>query len=293
MGFKEVFHFSIGEKINSLFRSKKQREEILEDLEELLISADISVDLVARLIQNLKRNSAGETQQISLKVSLQNELEKLFAAADFSSSPNAEKEIFLLVGVNGSGKTTTAAKLAWHYRQMGRNVLLAAADTFRAAGSSQLVFWGERLGISVVDGLRGSDPGSVVFNAMQLLFHREYNLLIVDTAGRVQSKVHLLKELEKLIKIIRKFSVHQPCEILLVIDASTGQNAFVQAEKYAEFTGLTGMILTKIDGTAKGGSVISIVDRMKLPIRYLGVGERDIDLIDFDSTKFVESLLGE
>jgi fused signal recognition particle receptor len=203
------------------------------------------------------------------------------------------KNVLLLVGVNGSGKTTTAAKLARYFQGRGQRVLLAAADTFRAAGSTQLTLWGEKLGIPVIGGDRGADPGSVVYNAMQSWQGRDFDLLVIDTAGRMQSKENLMRELEKITKIIRKFAPTQPAETWLVLDASTGQNALVQAEKFQEFSGINGLVLAKLDGTAKGGAVVSIGAQMKLPVLFVGHGETADDLWEFDASEFVDSLLGQ
>jgi fused signal recognition particle receptor len=201
------------------------------------------------------------------------------------------KNVILLVGVNGSGKTTSAAKLARYFQLQGQNVLMAAADTFRAAGATQLALWGQKLGLPVISGERGADPGSVVFNSLQSWQSRNFDLLIIDTAGRMQSKENLMRELQKIIKIIKKFSPTQPAETWLVLDASTGQNALIQAEKFKEFSEINGLILAKLDGTAKGGAIISIAERLQLPVRYAGTGESADDLWEFSEIDFVESLL--
>jgi len=199
--------------------------------------------------------------------------------------------VFLLVGVNGSGKTTTAAKLAFRIKRSGEKVLLCASDTFRAAGSSQLKLWGEKLGIPVIGGEQGSDPGSVVFNGMDSLMNRDYSSLIIDTAGRVQTKENLMRELEKITRIIKKFIPSGPSETLLVVDATMGQNTIDQARKFSEFSGLTGIILSKLDGTAKGGAVLRIIQEMGTPVLYVGTGEKETDLADFSTDEFVKSFV--
>jgi fused signal recognition particle receptor len=197
------------------------------------------------------------------------------------------------VGINGSGKTTTAAKLAYYYRQQGKNVLMSAADTFRAAGSSQLSLWGERLGIPVIGGERGADPGSVVYNSINSLMTKNYDVLIIDTAGRVQTRENLMKELEKLTKIVKKFVPSGPTDTLLVIDATMGQNTLDQAKKFKTFSGITGMILAKVDGTAKGGTVINIINEMRIPVKFVGTGETEKDLAPFSVDEFIDSLLSD
>ena len=201
------------------------------------------------------------------------------------------KKVFLFVGVNGSGKTTTAAKLAYKMKKAGEKVLLCASDTFRAAGSSQLMMWGEKLGIPVVGGDHGTDPGSVVFNGMNSLMNKDYTAVIIDTAGRVQTKENLMRELEKITKIIKKFIPSGPSETLLVIDATMGQNTFDQAIKFGEFSGLTGIVLTKLDGTAKGGAVLRIIEETGIPVLFVGTGEKESDLEEFSTDEFVRSFV--
>jgi len=293
MGLKELFRLPFKKKLAEIFSGGgRSHDERITELEELLILSDLSVDLSQRIVAGVRRTCRSGFRQEDYLHSLRNELMRLFT--DLPRQPLAvagAKEVILLVGVNGSGKTTVAAKLAYAFQSQGRRVLLAAADTFRAAGSTQLSLWGEKLGIPVVGGDLGADPGSVVFNSLQSFLGRDYDRLIVDTAGRMQSKEHLLLELEKLVKIIKKFLSQQPAEVLLTLDAATGQNALVQAEKFRQFSGLTGIILTKLDGTARGGTVLNIVDQLKLPVRYLGSGESERDLVEFSAADFVAALV--
>ncbi len=204
---------------------------------------------------------------------------------------NNGKKIIFLVGVNGSGKTTTAAKLAKMFSEKGKKVLLSASDTFRAAGSSQLSKWGDKLNIPVIAGEMGTDPGSVIFNSVDSFVNRNYDILIVDTAGRVQTKDNLMRELEKLTRIVKKFVPAGPDETLLVIDATMGHNTLDQAKKFREFSGITGIVLSKVDGTAKGGSILSIVDEMRIPVKYIGTGESESDINRFSVKDFIDSLL--
>jgi len=196
-----------------------------------------------------------------------------------------------MVGVNGGGKTTSLAKLAHRYQLEGKNILMVAADTFRAAAQEQLAIWGKRLNIQVLKGQYGADPASVVYDAIQSFKAKGYDYLMVDTAGRIHTNVNLMNELEKIRRVISREIEGAPQEILLVLDASIGQNALIQAKQFLKFSGLTGIFLSKLDGTAKGGSVISIVDELKLPIKFVGVGEREKDILDFSPQEFVNALL--
>jgi fused signal recognition particle receptor len=293
MALKDLFGMKLQAPWASLFASARNKEEIVGELEEILLLADIALPIVERIIAGIAKkmkNNAGREETLDL---LRRELLAVFAGQRQSSLAAGEKNVILLVGVNGSGKTTSAAKLAHYFRDRGQRVLLAAADTFRAAGSTQLTLWGEKLGIPVVSGERGADPGSVIFNGMQSWASGDLDLLIIDTAGRMQSKENLMRELEKIIKIIKKFAPAQPAETWLVLDASTGQNALVQAEKFREFSGINGLLLAKLDGTAKGGAVISIAAQMKLPVFFVGHGETEGDLWEFSASEFVDSLLGQ
>ena len=293
MALKDLFKSAFQTKLAALFAAGKDREATLGELEELLILADISLPAVEEIIAQLGKKTKNTSSKEDFDELLRRELLALFAGTQRSPLAGGGKNIILLVGVNGSGKTTSAAKLAHHYQKRGRRVLLAAADTFRAAGSTQLSLWGQKLDIPVVSGERGADPGSVVFNSLQSWQNKNFDLLIIDTAGRMQSKDNLMKELEKIVKIIKKFAADQPAETWLVLDASTGQNALVQAEKFRQFSGINGMVLAKLDGSAKGGTIIGIAAQLKLPVFFTGTGETEDDLWEFSEKEFVASLLGQ
>jgi fused signal recognition particle receptor len=291
MALKDLFHGKIQDKLAALFASAKNKEEILGEIEETLVLADIALPVVDRVMAVIARQArSGDAKEQYLEL-LRRELLAVFSGPQRRPLAGGGKNVILLVGVNGSGKTTTAAKLARYFQGRGQRILLAAADTFRAAGSTQLSLWGEKLGIPVVGGMRGADPGSVIFNSLQSWQSKDFDLLVIDTAGRMQSKDNLMRELEKITKVIKKFSAEQPAETWLVLDASTGQNALVQAEKFREFSAINGMVLAKLDGTAKGGAVISIAAQMKLPVLFAGSGETENDLWEFSADEFVGSLL--
>ena len=310
MKLKNLFRFTAKENIEIVFSTKKEREELFEDLEEQLILSDIPVTIVEKIINKGKRSLSTPFSKNEFLAVMRSEItdviETVYEEADTGDSLlplsnlklkisaekiREKKKVFLFVGVNGSGKTTTAAKLAYRMKRTGEKVLLCASDTFRAAGSSQLVLWGEKLGIPVIGGEHGADPGSVVFNGMNSLMNKDYNTVIIDTAGRVQTKENLMRELEKITKIIKKFVPEGPAETLLVIDATMGQNTIDQAVKFSEFSGLTGMILTKLDGTAKGGAVLRIIQEMGIPILFVGTGEKETDLEEFSAEEFVRSFV--
>ena len=296
-----MFNISLKKKITRIFGSRKTREEIFDELEELLILSDISAERAGQILSRVRKKARMGFEKEDFFSVLKEELLAIFSTVkgdeNSGSWPAAhlpdDKNVILMVGVNGSGKTTTAAKLAVYFRKRGKKVLLSAADTFRAAGGSQLSLWGERLNIPVVSGDRGADPGSVVYNSLNSLKTRDYDLLIVDTAGRVQTKEHLMKELEKITKIVKGFFPSQPAEIFLVVDATMGQNTLDQARKFREFSGISGIILAKADGSAKGGTVINIMDEMKIPVKFLGTGEKETDLLEFSEEAFIDSLLEE
>jgi fused signal recognition particle receptor len=292
VGLKDLFSFSLGDKLGRLFAAGGDRRQTLDELEEILIGADVPLTLAARLRAALEKRGRGGDGRAEFLVQLRAELLDLLAPAQETPLNLPEKAVWLLVGVNGSGKTTSAAKLAAHFSGRGRRVMLAAADTFRAAGSTQLALWGERLGVPVVGGERGADPGSVVFNALNSFAGREQDLLLIDTAGRMQSRDGLMKELEKIVRIVRRFDPSWPNETLLVLDAANGQNALVQAEKFRDFSGVSGLVLAKMDGTARGGTIVGISDSLKVPVRWVGCGEGPGDLAGFSIPDFVDALLG-
>lgn len=275
--------------IGQLFSRGQSQEEILDELFELLILADVGVATSQKIINDLKEKSR-KFHQSDLKILLKQELIEILAAR-----PAAVKETFpavwLLVGVNGGGKTTSAAKLAYKYQSQGRRVMLAAADTFRAAAQEQLALWGKKLNLPVIQGQPGADPASVVYDALQSFRAKNYDLLIIDTAGRLHTYANLMVELEKIKKVISREIPGAPQEILLVLDSTIGQNAIVQAREFNRFSGLTGVFLTKLDGTARGGSVLAVVEELQLPIKFVGLGETEKDIMEFEPEAFVEALL--
>ncbi len=275
--------------IEQLFSRGQSQEEILDELFELLILADVGVATSQKIINDLKEK-ARKSNQADLKLLLKQELIEILAAR-----PAAVKETFpavwLLVGVNGGGKTTSAAKLAYKYQSQGRKVMLAAADTFRAAAQEQLALWGKKLNLSVIQGQPGADPASVVYDALQSFKAKNYDLLIIDTAGRLHTYANLMVELEKIKRVISREIPGAPQEILLVLDSTIGQNAIVQAREFNRFSGLTGVFLTKLDGTARGGSVLAVVEELQLPIKFVGLGETEKDIMEFEPEAFVEALL--
>ncbi len=268
-------------------------EETWEDLEALLIQADVGVpttlEIVEALRARVKRDGLYKADQ--LLQALKDELRAILNInPTFELEQPRQLTVVMIVGVNGSGKTTSIGKLAHHYQNKGKKVILAAADTFRAAAIDQLVIWGERANVPVIAGQPGGDPGATAYDGIRAARARGYNLLIVDTAGRLHTKYNLMKELEKVYGVCRK-SVHAaPHEVLLVLDAPTGQNALTQAQKFKESVRVTGVVLTKLDSTAKGGMVFAIYRELGLPVRFIGTGEKIEDLAPFDAAAFVEGL---
>jgi len=226
-----------------------------------------------------------------IKDLLEKEILEILSELPHSPNLNHPPCVILMVGVNGGGKTTSLAKLAYRYNQKGNTILMVAADTFRAAAQEQLSIWGKMLNVPVIKGQYGADPASVVYDAIQSFKSRQIDFLMIDTAGRIHTNINLMNELEKIKRVISKEIREAPHEVLLVLDASIGQNALIQAKEFLKFSGLTGVFLTKLDGTAKGGSVLSIVDELKLPIKFLGIGEQAQDLLDFSPKKFADALL--
>uniref|UniRef100_UPI0003B51F26 signal recognition particle-docking protein FtsY n=1 Tax=Psychromonas hadalis TaxID=211669 RepID=UPI0003B51F26 len=288
---------SIGSGLFSLFKGKKIDDDLFEELEEQLIIADIGVETTLRIIDNLtehanrKQLKDAEALYGLLKEDLYHILEEVEKplVIDESKSPY----VILMVGVNGVGKTTTIGKLAKQYQNQGKSVMLAAGDTFRAAAVEQLQVWGERNNVPVIAQKTGSDSASVLFDAMDAAKARGADVLIADTAGRLQNKEHLMDELTKVVRIMRKKDATAPHEIMLTIDAGTGQNAISQVNLFNKAVGLTGITLTKLDGTAKGGIIFSIADKFKLPIRYIGTGEGIDDLREFNAKEFIDALFSK
>ena len=279
-------------KVASLFDRTRVGDEVWDDLEELLIAADVGVATTQKLIERVKQRvrtdklSEGTQVRAALKEEMVNLL-KVDAGA--SSIPrSAGVQIILVVGVNGSGKTTSIAKLAHGFKNDGKKVILAAADTFRAAAIDQLKRWGERIGVEVVAHQPGGDPGAVVYDALQAAQNRQAQLVIIDTAGRLHTKFNLMEELKKIKRVAGKCDM--PQEVLLVIDATTGQNGLAQARHFTEAVAVNEILLAKLDGTAKGGIVLAICDELKIPINYIGTGEQLDDIAAFDANIFVEAI---
>ena len=283
--------------IGSLFQENEVSDELWEELEEALIVADVGMDATVELVESTR----DRVQQEGVKRSrdayliLKQEMVKLLQADEpLQIEEPRILTVVLVVGVNGSGKTTTIGKLARRYKDRGKRVVLAAGDTFRAAAIDQLQIWGERAGVEVIAQAPGSDPAAVLFDAMRASQEsRKADILITDTAGRLQNKFNLMQELDKMRRVAAKQIHRAPHEILLVLDASTGQNAILQAKGFKEASGVTGIILTKLDSTAKGGAVLNIKKQLGIPVRFVGTGEKLEDLAEFDPVTFVEGLLGE
>ncbi len=279
------------QKLEDLFQSGKRREEILEELTEGLILADVGVSTTEKIIDAVRDKTRKDGSPDSLKDALREEIKGLLSKMPSAFQTGPGPTVVMMVGANGGGKTTSLAKLAARSRREGLRVMMAAADTFRAAAQEQLTLWGNRLSIPVVRGQYGADPASVVFDAARSFKAQALDLLFVDTAGRIHTNVNLMNELDKIKRVIAREIPGAPHEILLVLDASTGQNALNQAREFLRISGLTGIFLTKLDGTARGGAVIGIVDEMELPIKFVGVGEQEEDLLEFDPSEFVDALL--
>jgi fused signal recognition particle receptor len=291
---------SFATKMNQLMsRYRKVDEDFFEELEDALISADVGVTTVMALVEKLKAEArlrnikeTSDLRETIVEV-LSGMLEtKTEETPGINRNPNG-MTVILVVGVNGVGKTTTIGKLAYRFKQEGRSVLLAAGDTFRAGAIDQLEVWGQRAGVDVIKHQEGSDPAAVVFDAVQAAKSRGVDVLICDTAGRLQNKVNLMKELEKVKRVISREIPEAPHEVLLVLDATTGQNAMSQAKTFSQTTDVTGIVLTKLDGTAKGGIVLAIRNELDLPVKYVGLGEGINDLQPFDADAFVYGLFAE
>ena len=280
--------------LEDALQGKKEIDaDLLDELEFTLISADIGVATTNEILESIRQRV--ERHQLAdageLKGLIRERLLEILQASERAPARVAEPPaVVLVVGVNGAGKTTTIGKLAHRFKNEQRSVLLCAADTFRAAAIEQLEIWGERTGTQVIRQKPGSDPSAVLFDAVTAAKSRKVDYVIVDTAGRLQTKEHLMLELEKMNRTARKVIPDAPHEVLLVLDATTGQNGLEQARKFTGSSGVTGIVLTKLDGTAKGGIVIAIARELNLPIRYIGIGEKIEDLLPFDGEKFIESL---
>jgi fused signal recognition particle receptor len=280
-------------RMTALIAKNEVNEEFWSGLEETLIAADVGVETTVELVDKLRARAEKARVREATRVQemLKGELLTLLEIPNPQSPiPNASLCVVLVVGVNGSGKTTSVAKLTQYYKAQDKKVMLAAADTFRAAAIDQLKIWGQRVGVDVVAHQRGADPGAVAFDAWQAAHARRADYLIVDTAGRLQTKFNLMKELEKIARVLQKNDPTAPHETLLVLDAVTGQNGFQQAREFKKATPLTGLILTKLDGTAKGGIVFAIAKELQVPIKFIGTGEAIDDFAEFDAREFVDGL---
>ena len=272
-------------------------EEVLDQLEEALIGADVGVDTTLALIENIQERVKKDkyVSTAELNKILHEEIVSLLIDAPtpslgFTPPANIQPYVILVVGVNGVGKTTTIGKLAHHYKEAGNEVILGAADTFRAAAVDQLTIWSERIGVPIVKQNMGSDPSAVAFDTIQSAIAKKANVVLIDTAGRLHNKVNLMDELNKIKRVIQKQLPEAPHEVLLVLDGSTGQNALEQAKQFMAVTNVTALAITKLDGTAKGGVVLAIAHQCKIPVKYIGVGEQIKDLLLFDKDEFVDSL---
>ncbi|MDD2619748.1 MAG: signal recognition particle-docking protein FtsY [Syntrophomonadaceae bacterium] len=288
---------NINEKIDTLVKSsKKLDEDFWEGLEEILIQSDVGVNTSVELVSNIRKEAKKQKINDSSEVValIREEIKKLLDHGNTPLNiPEEKPAVILVVGVNGTGKTTSIAKLAYRFKQDQQKVMLAAADTFRAAAIDQLQIWADRVGVDIIKHQEGSDPGAVVYDALNAARARKADILIIDTAGRLQNKTNLMKEIAKVRNIINREMPSAPHEVLLVLDATTGQNAISQARNFEEVTGVSGLILTKLDGTAKGGIVLAIVKELNIPVKMVGIGESLEDLRDFSPQIFAQALFAE
>ena len=285
---------SFDEKMNNIFSTfRKADEELLEELEEALIMSDVGVVTSTKIIENLrnkiKKENLKEAEEV--KEALREEIQEIFDATDKELNLKTHPSVILVVGVNGVGKTTSIGKIANRLKKDGKKVVVAAADTFRAAAVEQLEIWANRAGCDIVKRQEGVDPASVVYEAIQITKQKDADVLICDTAGRLHNKKYLMDELVKIKRVIDKELPEASEEVLMVLDATTGQNAISQVQAFKETVDITGLILTKLDGTAKGGAVIGIVNENKVPVKFIGVGEQIDDMEIFNSKDFVKALI--
>ena len=273
-------------------------DDVLDDLEEVLITSDVGVETTVKIIRRIEERVARDKYVSTSELNriLREEIAILLSEnhsddlADWELPPDHKPYVILVVGVNGVGKTTTIGKLAYQFKKAGKKVVLGAADTFRAAAVEQICIWGERVGVPVVKQQMGSDPASVAFDTLQSAKANGADVVLIDTAGRLHNKVNLMNELKKIKEVMKKVMPEAPDEVMLVLDGSTGQNAFEQAKQFSAVTNISSLAITKLDGTAKGGVVIGISDQLKVPVKYIGLGEGMEDLQLFNKTEFVDSL---
>ena len=292
---KSVFRKFIDSITMAVYDNPELGPEFLEQLEESLVMADVGIETSDKIIDELNKaiNYKYITREREIKKELSRILEEMMDKGERNKMTDRYPLIILMIGINGGGKTTTIAKLAHMYKKQGKSVMLAAADTFRAAAAEQLQLWGDRVGVRVIRREEGTDPTAVIYDAVQSAKANNIDVLICDTAGRLQNKVNLMKELEKMSKVISREYPEAARENLLVVDATTGKNAVSQAEEFNSIADITGIVLTKMDGTARGGITITITDEFDMPIKFLGVGEKMDDLEPFNAHDFVEGIFDE
>lgn len=299
-GLSKTKESVFGKIARAIAGKSKVDDEVLDNLEEVLITSDVGVETTLNIIQRIEKRVASDkyVNTEELNRILKEEIEALLTenntpgADDFELPEGKKPYVIMVAGVNGVGKTTTIGKLAYQFKKKGKSVYLGAADTFRAAAVEQLVIWGERVGVPVVKQKMGSDPASVAYDTLSSAVANDADVVIIDTAGRLHNKTNLMNELTKIKNVMRKVVPDAPHEVLLVLDGSTGQNAFEQAKQFSKATEVTAIAITKLDGTAKGGVVIGISDQFKIPVKYIGLGEGIEDLQVFNKTEFVNSLFG-
>lgn len=303
-GLKKTKDSVLGKITRAIAGKSKVDDDVLDQLEEILVTGDVGVDTTLEIIERIQQRVARDKyiNTAELNEILRQEVAEMLKETDANTPAPTSSDtqtagakhphVILIVGVNGVGKTTTIGKLAWQWKQAGKKVVLVAADTFRAAAIEQLELWGNRVGVDVVKQQMGSDPAAVAFDGVQKAVSLDADIVLIDTAGRLHNKVGLMNELTKIRNVVGRVVPGAPHEVLLVLDGSTGQNAYEQARQFAKATTITGMVITKLDGTAKGGVVLGISHQMQIPVRYIGLGEGMEDLIPFDRRAFVDSLFG-
>ncbi len=286
----------LGNNLTSVFTKRRLDDESLEQLEDILISADFGPEVAENVIESFRKTRFGsEVTDQEIKQALAEEISKILkpVAVPFQPNPDLKPHVVLMVGVNGTGKTTTIGKMGQFFTDHGLKVMMVAGDTFRAAAVEQLQVWGDRVGVSVISGKPQADAAGLAFEALKRAKNEKTDLLLIDTAGRLHNKSALMEELAKIIRVMRKFDETAPHSVLLVLDATTGQNAIEQVRIFKEMVDVSGLIITKLDGTARGGIVIALAEKFKLPIHAVGVGEKVEDLRDFSAEEFAKGLVGD